>query len=61
MAKEKGCGVSTIALAWLFAQPMNIFPIVNPTGNRHIEEAIASLDLELTESECNWLKYGTEK
>lgn len=55
MAREKNCGVSTISLAWLMAQPMNLFPIVNPTGEKHIEEAIAALSLKLSQEESSWL------
>ena len=56
LAREKGCAVSTIALAWLFGQQLNIFPIVNSAGKAHLEEAIAAFDLVLTEEECNWLQ-----
>lgn len=56
LAEKKGCGVAAVALAWLFAQPLNIFPIVNPTGKRHIEEATVSFDLKLTQEECSWLR-----
>ena len=55
LSRKKGTAVSTIALAWLLAQPQNIFPIVSPTGTDHIVDNIAALELELTAEECRYL------
>lgn len=56
VAADRGCAVSTVALAWLLSRPMNIFPIVSPTGDRHLQDAVDALHLELTEEELNFLR-----
>ena len=58
LAAEKGCAVSTVCLAWLLRQPMNLFPIVAPSSREHIRENTAALDLNLSEAECDWLLNG---
>ena len=55
LARKKGVGVSTIALAWLLHEPMNLFPIISPTGAEHIEEALQVFELSLTEEELSSL------
>ncbi len=58
LAREKGCAVSQICLAWLLRQPLNLFPIVAPTTGAHILEAVGALDVDLSEKECDWLLRG---
>ena len=58
MAEEKGKTVPQIALAWLLAQPLNIYPIIAPTGRKNIEETVQAMDLCLTKEECQWLYSG---
>ena len=58
LAKEKGCGVSTVCLAWLLHQPLEVFPIIAPSSGPHIQENIAALELPLTDAECEWLQTG---
>ena len=60
LAAEKGVTVSRICLAWLLRQPMELYPIVAPTTAAHIAEAVAALDLTLTDRECRWLEGGRE-
>ena len=55
LAAEKGCAVSTVCLAWLLHQPLELFPIVAPSSRGHIAEAVAALALALTDAECAWL------
>lgn len=55
LAAEKGCAVSTVCLAWLLRQPLELFPIVAPSSREHIAEAVAALALALTDVECAWL------
>ncbi|MBR5380803.1 MAG: aldo/keto reductase [Clostridia bacterium] len=56
MAAEKGASVSQVCLAWLFKQPLETFPIVAPTNAEHIADNVSALDLELSDSECEWLQ-----
>jgi aryl-alcohol dehydrogenase-like predicted oxidoreductase len=58
LAAEKGVSVSQVCLAWLLKQPMELFPIVAPTSAEHIADNVSALDLELSDSECEWLQKG---
>lgn len=58
MAEQKGCTVPQIALAWLLNQKLNLFPIVTPTGEKHVKEVVDSLKIVLNEQEMNWLYRG---
>lgn len=58
LADKKGCAVSTVCLAWLLHQPMELFPIITPSGRAHIQENVAALDLQITDRECEWLLCG---
>ena len=58
MALEKGVPVSEIAIAWLLASPMDVLPIMTPTGESHIDSALHALTLRLTPEERRWLYYG---
>ena len=58
LAAEKGASVSQVCLAWLLKQPLEIFPIVAPTSAEHIADNVSALDLELSDSECEWLQKG---
>lgn len=55
LAEKKGCSVPEICLAWLFAQPLNLFPIVNPSSPSHIEETAKASNLSLTAEEVQAL------
>ncbi|MBR5010115.1 MAG: aldo/keto reductase [Clostridia bacterium] len=58
LAAEKGITVSQVCLAWLLKQPFDLFPIVAPSSAEHISDNAAALDIELTDSECEWLLKG---
>ena len=47
-----------VALAWLLAQPAVTSPIVGVTKPHHLTDAVAALDLELTEAELDELSAG---
>ena len=55
LAREKGCSVSQICLAWLLHQPLQIFPLVAPSSEEHIRDNAGAFDLELSDEECGWL------
>ena len=59
MARERGYTVSQIGLAWLLAQPQEIFPLTTPSSKEHIEELVKALEITLTGQECREL-YGEE-
>ena len=56
VAKERGVSASQIALAWIFSKPYVASPIVGATKLEHLEQAIAALDLKLSEAEVKQLE-----
>ncbi|MBP2457542.1 aryl-alcohol dehydrogenase-like predicted oxidoreductase [Clavibacter michiganensis] len=51
VAEARGVPRAQVALAWVSRNPVVTAPIVGGTKASHIEDAVASLDLELTEDE----------
>ena len=55
LAEKKDCTVAQIAMAWLYAQPINTFAIVTMSSPARIQENIEALSLNLTEEERRYL------
>ena len=55
LAKRRGVTMSEIALAWHFAKGVTA-PIVGATNVRHFDDAVKSVDLELTSEEVAFLE-----
>lgn len=55
LAEKKDATVSQICLAWLFAQEMNLFPLVAPSTEAHMKETVGAFDIRLSAEECRWL------
>jgi aryl-alcohol dehydrogenase-like predicted oxidoreductase len=53
IAGRKKVTAGQLALAWVLAQGENIVPIPGTTHRNHLEENIAALDVELTESDLS--------
>lgn len=51
VAQARGIPRAQIALAWLLSRPGVTSPIVGATKVHHMEDAVAALDVELTEDE----------
>ena len=51
IANDRGVSMAQIGLAWLFAKPVVTAPIVGATKLRHLEHAVAALDLTLSAEE----------
>jgi aryl-alcohol dehydrogenase-like predicted oxidoreductase len=51
IAGERGVTPAQVALAWLLAQPAVTAPIVGATKLAHLEDALASVELALTDKE----------
>ncbi|MGQ5667967.1 aldo/keto reductase, partial [Streptomyces sp. ECR2.10] len=51
IAARRGVPRARVALAWVASRPGVTAPIVGATKPHHIEDAIAALDLHLTEEE----------
>ncbi len=58
LAKEKGVTAAQIALAWLLHQPVVTAPIVGASKMKHLDDAIAAVDVKLTPEEVAALGAG---
>lgn len=56
IAKEKDVSMAQVALAWVLSRPGVTAPIVGVTKPGHIEDAVAALDVELTDDEVKRLQ-----
>ena len=52
IAKARGVSMAEVALAWLLARPGVAAPIIGATKAEHLESALKSLGLNLTDDEC---------
>jgi 1-deoxyxylulose-5-phosphate synthase len=52
IAERRGASRAGVALAWLSRQPTVVAPIVGVTRTEHLDDAIASLDVDLTSDEA---------
>jgi aryl-alcohol dehydrogenase-like predicted oxidoreductase len=59
VAGETGAALATVALAWTMAQPGITAPIASATGLDQLRELIASLTLELTDSQIERLNAAS--
>jgi aryl-alcohol dehydrogenase-like predicted oxidoreductase len=55
IAAERGVNNAQVALAWVRMQPGITAPIIGATKTHHLEDALASLDVELTAPELKSL------
>ena len=56
VAKERGVSGSQIALAWMLNKPHITAPIIGTTKMAHLEQAIAALDIKLSDEEMKRLE-----
>ena len=56
VAGERGVSPAQISMAWLLSKPVVTAPIVGATKMEHLEDAIASVDVKLTEEEIATLE-----
>lgn len=56
LAESKGVRPAQVALAWLLHKPGVVAPIVGATKMDHLEQAIDSLEIELTDDEVRELE-----
>lgn len=55
LAEKKHATVSQIALSWIFHQGLNLFAAVSTSSAARMQANIDALNLELTETECQYL------
>jgi len=56
VANARGVPRAQVALAWLLAKPVVTAPIVGATKPHHIDDAVAAVDLELSDDEVRRLE-----
>jgi aryl-alcohol dehydrogenase (NADP+) len=56
IAGERGAAPAQVALAWMLSKPVVTAPIVGATKLEHLTDAIAALDLSLTDDEVSRLE-----
>jgi len=56
VAKERGVTGSQMALAWILSKPYVHSPIIGATKMDHLDQAIAALDIKLSEEEIKRLE-----
>jgi 1-deoxyxylulose-5-phosphate synthase len=60
VAEARGIPMAHVALAWVLKNPVVTAPILGPTKPHHLPDAVAALDVHLTEEEMHALEepYG---
>ncbi len=61
LAQEKGASVPQIVLAFMFASPVNAFPIVGAANGDEFRENVEAFDLSLTQRERAWLDLEADQ
>lgn len=56
VAASRGVPMAQVALAWVADRPVVSAPIIGATKSRHVHDAIAALDLELSDEEIEQLQ-----
>jgi aryl-alcohol dehydrogenase-like predicted oxidoreductase len=56
VAEARGVAMAQVALAWVLRNPLVAAPIVGPTKPHHLDDAVAAVDLSLTDDEVDALE-----
>jgi aryl-alcohol dehydrogenase-like predicted oxidoreductase len=56
VAEARGVPMAQVALAWVLKNPVVTAPIVGPTKPHHLPDAVAALDIQLSEGEVRTLE-----
>jgi aryl-alcohol dehydrogenase-like predicted oxidoreductase len=60
LAAEKGVKMAQVALAWTLQKDPVDAPIVGTSSVEHLEDAVEAVDLDLSESDVEWLEEPYE-
>jgi len=52
IAEDRGVPMAQVALAWVLRNPVVSAPVVGATKPNHLDDAVAALDIELTDDEA---------
>gem|GEM_PF-1760816 len=61
LAKEKGCSVAQIALAYTMSGELDVFPIIGARTPEEVQSCVEALDIHLTQAECDWLDLTSDE
>ena len=61
LAKEKGCTLPQIALAWVLHQPLEVYALIGPATVKELDDCLGALAVELTPDEIAWLNLQGER
>ena len=56
IAEDRGVPMAQVALAWVLSKPVVAAPIVGATKPHHLSDAVAALDITLTEDDIRGLE-----
>lgn len=56
VAQSRGVPPAQVALAWILSKPSVAAPIIGATKMNHLDDAVAALDVQLTEAEVKQLE-----
>jgi len=56
VAAARGIPMAQVALAWVMHNPVVVAPIVGPTKPHHLADAVAAMDVQLTDEEIRALE-----
>jgi aryl-alcohol dehydrogenase-like predicted oxidoreductase len=60
LAKEKGCTLQQMTLAWVLHQPLNLYALIGPATVSELDNSLGALDVTLSEEEIAWLNLQKE-
>ncbi|GAB3420086.1 aldo/keto reductase [Haloparvum alkalitolerans] len=60
LAAEKGVEMAQIALSWVLHKDVVTAPIVGTSSVEHLEDAVEALDIDLSDSDIEWLEEPYE-
>ncbi len=58
IAQQRGVAPARVALAWVLRSPVVTSPIIGATKPHHLDDAVAALELALSDDEVNALESG---
>jgi len=61
LAKEKRAGVPQIALAYVMAQPLNIFALVGAANRKEMKANLEAIEIKLTKRERQWMNLEIDE
>jgi aryl-alcohol dehydrogenase-like predicted oxidoreductase len=56
IAEPRGVAMASVAMAWVLRNPVVDAPIIGATRDHHLTDAVAALDIDLTDGEVSALE-----